>query len=82
MTTVRVSIRKAQEASSSPEVIQRATGTFTTSPPKPTWKKAIHDSTAAIPTNAVVKISVGRVPMARPKNPAIMAPMSGRKTMA
>ena len=49
MTTVSVSMRSAQSADRPPDWMKRSTGTVKTSAsPKPTVKKAIHDSTAAI----------------------------------
>ena len=82
MTAVSVSMRSAQDTSSSPDVTQRSTGTRSVSPPMPTCHKAIQDRTAAAPTNDVVMISQGRAPSTRPSRPAMSAPMAGRKTMA
>ena len=82
MTAVSVSMRSAQDTSSSPEVTQRSTGMRSVSPPKPTCHSAIQESTAAMPTNEVVRISQGRGPKTRPSRPAMSAPMAGRKTMA
>src|SRR5689334_21385571 len=82
MTPVSVSIRSAHDTSSCPEVTQRSTGTCTVSAPKPICVNTTHDSTAEMPTNSVVMISLGRGPNARPSRPAISAPMMGRKTMA
>ena len=63
ITAVSVSMRSAQDTSSSPDVTQRSTGTRVVSPPKPTCQNATHDSAAAMPTNSVVMISLGRAPM-------------------
>ena len=82
MTAVSVSMRSAQETSSSPDVTQRSTGMRSVSAPKPTCHSAIQDSTAPMPTNDVVMISHGRAPSTRPSRPAMSAPMAGRKTMA
>jgi len=50
--------------------------------PKPTLKKAIHDSTAAITRKPDVMYSLALAPIERPNRPAIRKPRSGRKTMA
>jgi len=62
ITAVSVSMRSAQDTSSSPEVTQRSKGMRMASPPRPTCQKAIQDSTAPAPTNEVVMISQGRGP--------------------
>ena len=82
ITAVSVSMRSAQETSSSPEVTQRSTGMRAVSPPKPTFQKATQERTAAMPSSVVVMSSLGRGPSRRPKKPAMMAPASGRNTMA
>jgi hypothetical protein len=82
MTTVRVSTRNDQSISSAPEVRKRNTVTLVSVSPKPTSKNAIHDSTAAMTRKPLVMVSHARAPIARPKKPAMMAPNSGRKTIA
>jgi hypothetical protein len=82
ITPVSVSMRRLQDTSSWPEETQRNNGTCTVSAPKPICVNTTHDSTAEMPMNSVVMISLGRGPSARPSSPAISAPMMGRKTMA
>jgi hypothetical protein len=85
MTTVSVSMRSAQDASSPPDWIQRSTGTVNraASPwPKPTVKKATHDSTAAITRKPEVMYSDALAPSDVPNRPTIRKPSRGRKTMA
>ena len=82
ITTVSVSTRKAQSTCSVPTVNQFATWTRVAPSPNPTWKKAIHDRRAEIPTSTVVTSSAGRAPSWRRNRPATRLPRSGRKTMS
>ncbi len=83
MTTVSVSMRSAQATSSPPDWMKRSTGTVNASPsPKPTVKKASHDSAAAMMRKPEVIYSDAFAPIERPNRPAIRKPRSGRKTIA
>ena len=82
ITAVSVSMRKAQEMSSSPLVIQRSIATCAVSCPKPTRQNTIHDRMQEMMSAAVVMISEGRGPSARPKSPTKSPARPGRNTMA
>ena len=62
ITAVSVSMRKAQEMSSSPLVIQRSIATCAVSWPKPTRQNTIHDRMQETISAPVVMISEGRGP--------------------
>src|SRR5579863_3612542 len=84
MTTVSVSIRKAQSTCSLPEVSQLATGmtcAWSSWPNTPTLKKAIQERKAQMPSRIVVTSSELRSPIWRPNRPATRKPRSGRKTI-
>ena len=83
MTTVSVSILSAQSACIVPESMKRSTGIVKVSTsPKPTVKKATHDSTAEITRKPDVMYSDALAPSELPNSPTIRKPRSGRKTMA
>ena len=83
ITTVSVSMRNAQSTDSPPAWMKFRTGTVNASvSPKPTVKKATHDSTAEITRKPEVTYSDALAPIEPPNRPAIRKPRSGRKTMA
>ena len=82
MTAVSVSMRSAQSNLRSPDCTKVRIATRASVWPKPTLKKAIHDSAIDANRKPVVTSSDGRSPIRRPNRPAMIAPSSGRKTIA
>src|SRR3984957_847830 len=81
MTAVNVSMRKAQVATSLPEVNQLPITTWASAPPA-TMTKAIQERTKQTPSRPVVTYSAPRAPIQGPKMPAMRKPRSGRKTIS
>ena len=75
-------MRKAQETSSSPEVIQRSIGDVRRLVAEADAPEDDPGEDAGDEQRAVVMSSEGRAPSARPNRPAMSAAEAGRKTMA
>src|SRR5690625_2211998 len=82
ITAVRVSTFSAHESSKAPMSIQVASSVVRALPPSATSKKTMIEKRADITRPVLVTTCAPRSPMARSKKPAMIAPISGRNTMA